>query len=162
MTNRRILDFGARYWRVVKDISFLLCILIVILLIFMHDTVINSKIGSNQEAPEDTEVTGGEIFVSYLNNVLCPSLTLDHHNHSAHSQSDDHLLLLHRAVPNLHHLPQGRDERQEDLNLEKRVRFQHIKHRHDLLHDNWLLGAQLRRETGLKQHDSEGHPRGLP
>lgn len=63
------MHFGAVYWRLLKDVSFLLCIIIVVLLIFMHDTVINSKIGSNYEAPEDKNVTVGESFVSFLNNV---------------------------------------------------------------------------------------------
>lgn len=63
------MHFGAVYWRLLKDVSFLLCLIIVVLLIFMHDTVINSKIGSNTEAPEDSNVTSGESFVSYLNNV---------------------------------------------------------------------------------------------
>ena len=47
------MHFGAVDWRLLKDVSFFLCLIIVVLLIFMHDTVINSKIGSNTEAPED-------------------------------------------------------------------------------------------------------------
>ncbi|CAD8173112.1 unnamed protein product [Paramecium octaurelia] len=70
INNKKIMHFGAVYWRLLKDLSFLLCLIFVILLIFMHDTVINSKIGSNTEAPEDTDVTTGENFVSYLNNVI--------------------------------------------------------------------------------------------
>lgn len=47
------MHFGAKYWRLLKDFSFLLCVVIVFLLVFMHDTVINSKYGSDFEAPED-------------------------------------------------------------------------------------------------------------
>ena len=36
----------------------------------MHDTVVNSKIGSTVEAKEDMTVTPLESFVSYLNNVI--------------------------------------------------------------------------------------------
>lgn len=65
-----IMHFGAEYWRLLKDISFILCLTIVVLLIFMHDTVIRSKLGSDkQDAPEDNNITAGEYFVSYLNNV---------------------------------------------------------------------------------------------
>lgn len=64
------MHFGAVYWRLLKDLSFILCLVIVILLIFMHDVVVNSKLGSNQEAPEsDTKIPGSN-FVSYLNNVI--------------------------------------------------------------------------------------------
>lgn len=64
------MHFGAEYWRLLKDISFLLCLIIVVLLIFMHDTVIRSKLGSDKEdAPADDNITAGEYFVSYLNNV---------------------------------------------------------------------------------------------
>ncbi|CAD8151578.1 unnamed protein product [Paramecium octaurelia] len=70
INNRKVMHFGAVYWRLLKDVSFLLCLIIVVLLIFMHDTVINSKIGSNTEAPEDQNITSGESFVSYLNNII--------------------------------------------------------------------------------------------
>lgn len=64
------MHFGAEYWRLLKDVSFLLCLIIVVLLIFMHDTVIRSKLGSDKEdAPIDYNITAGEYFVSYLNNV---------------------------------------------------------------------------------------------
>lgn len=43
------MHFGAQYWRLLKDISFILCLIIVVLLIFMHDTVIRSKLGSDKE-----------------------------------------------------------------------------------------------------------------
>ncbi|CAD8087418.1 unnamed protein product [Paramecium sonneborni] len=70
INNRKIMRFGAVYWRLLKDLSFLLCLIIVVLLIFMHDTVINSKIASNTEAPEDKNITVGESVVSYLNNII--------------------------------------------------------------------------------------------
>ncbi|CAD8139457.1 unnamed protein product [Paramecium pentaurelia] len=70
INNSFIMHFGAVYWRLLKDISFILCSVIVILLIFMHDIVVNSKLGSNQEAPESNTKVPGENFVSYLNNII--------------------------------------------------------------------------------------------
>lgn len=46
----------------------------------MHDTIINSKLGSNGTAPEDTNVTAGEVFVSWLNNVNYNIDYLDYHH----------------------------------------------------------------------------------
>ncbi|CAD8133367.1 unnamed protein product [Paramecium octaurelia] len=70
INNSFIMHFGAVYWRLLKDISFILCLVIVILLIFMHDIVVNSKLGSSQEAPEAEKKVPGENFVSYLNNII--------------------------------------------------------------------------------------------
>ncbi|CAD8135704.1 unnamed protein product [Paramecium pentaurelia] len=70
INNSFIMHFGAVYWRLLKDLSFILCLVIVILLIFMHDIVVNSKLGSNQEAPESDTKIPGQNFVSYLNNII--------------------------------------------------------------------------------------------
>lgn len=61
--------FGANHWRLLKDISFLLCSIIVVLLLLMHDTVVNSKLGSTVDIDDNSPVTPLESFVSYLNNV---------------------------------------------------------------------------------------------
>ena len=45
--------FGANHWRLLKDISFLLCSIIVLLLLLKHDTVVNSKFGSTVDAKPD-------------------------------------------------------------------------------------------------------------
>ncbi|CAD8052984.1 unnamed protein product [Paramecium sonneborni] len=70
INNSFIMHFGAVYWRLLKDLSFLLCLVIVILLIFMHDIVVNTKLGSNQIAPESETKIPGENFVKYLNNII--------------------------------------------------------------------------------------------
>jgi hypothetical protein len=103
INNRAVMHFGATYWRLLKDISFILCLIIVILLIFMHDTVINSKLGAKTEAPEDTNITAGENFVSYLNNVI-NILNLDYHYYTISFKFNNCIILRSRKISNIHHL----------------------------------------------------------
>ncbi|KAM3134788.1 hypothetical protein pb186bvf_013113 [Paramecium bursaria] len=62
--------FGANHWRLLKDISFLLCSIIVLLLLLKHDTVVNSKFGSTVNVAPDEYTSPFESFVSYINNIF--------------------------------------------------------------------------------------------
>ncbi|TNV75003.1 hypothetical protein FGO68_gene1012 [Halteria grandinella] len=122
INNRALMHFGAIYWRLLKDISFILCLIIVILLIFMHDTVVNSKLGSKTEAPEDNNITAGESFVSYLNNVNFINF-IDYYNYLISVKSNNSLILCCGKISYFNYLQQRRNQCKESLNFKKRSWF---------------------------------------